>query len=51
MVCNFYISNHFGFFIITHLVSDWGFHLFSLIPNISNGCHEVGSMVHGDWTK
>lgn len=35
----------------THLISDWSLDLFSLIPNIGYCCHEVRTMVHGDWTQ
>lgn len=38
-------------FLNTNLISDWSFHLFPLIPNIRNCCHEVSSVVHGDRTQ
>lgn len=34
-----------------HLISDWSLDLLSLIPNVGNCCHEVCTVVHGDWTQ
>lgn len=38
-------------FQLIYLISYRGLDLFSLVPNISNGCHEMSAMVHGDWAE
>lgn len=36
---------------LKYLISDRSFDLLPLVPNICNGCHEVSTMVHGNWTQ